>query len=175
MKLFDLREIRAFDLSKAAVERLIKVFPGYPVRESTLEEAAGSDIVCTLTPARGPFVKKEWIMPGAHINAIGADAPGKEELEPSVLKGAVVVVDDLEQSRTSGEINVPVNKGLFSMKEVYGTLGEIISGKKPGRTDDKAITVFDSTGVAVEDIAVAKVIYEKAKQRGGCPSMNLIE
>ncbi|MDP2743836.1 MAG: ornithine cyclodeaminase family protein [Dehalococcoidia bacterium] len=175
VKLFDLREIRAFDLSKASVERLIKAFPGYPVEESSLEKAAGSDIVCTVTPARWPFVKREWIAPGVHINAIGADAPGKEELEPSVLNGAVVVVDDLEQSRTSGEINVPVSKGLFSMKEVYGTLGEIISGRKPGRRDDKAITVFDSTGVAIEDIAVAQVIYEKAKHRGGCPSMNLIE
>ena len=174
-KLFELRLIRVFDCSKAAVEKLINSFPEYPVRGCSLEETAASDIVCTVTPVREPLLKKEWVIPGTHINAIGADAEGKEELEPSILKEAIVVVDDLRQASAAGEINVPLKKGLFRIDQVYATLGEIITGKKRGRQDERVITVFDSTGVAIEDIAVAKLIYEKAKQEGGYLSVKLVD
>jgi len=174
-EVFDLRLVKVFDCSRAAVEKLIKSFPGYHLRESSLEETAASDIVCTLTPSRVPLLKKEWVIPGTHINAIGADAEGKEELEPSILKEAMVVVDDLRQASLAGEINVPITKGLFVIDEVYATLGEIIVGKKQGRKDKKAVTVFDSTGLAIEDIAIAKLLYEKAKQAGSYLSMEFIE
>ena len=164
-----------FDCSKAAVEKLIKSFPEYLLQECSLEEAVASDIVCVVTPARGPLLKKEWIIPGTHINAIGADAEGKEELEPSILQAAVVGVDDLAQASAAGEINVPLKKGLFRIDGVHATLGEIIAGKKPGRKDKKAITVFDSTGVAIEYIATAKLVYEKAKQAGSYLSVNLVD
>ncbi|MBI4283354.1 MAG: ornithine cyclodeaminase family protein [Chloroflexi bacterium] len=173
--LFDFKQIKVFDVSKTAVEKLIKTFPQYPVREASLVETAASDIICTVTPARTPVLKKELVIPGTHINAIGADAEGKEELEPAILKEAVVVVDDIRQASSSGEINVPLRKGLFRIDQVYATLGEIIIGKKPGRRDKRAITVFDSTGVAIEDIAVAKLIYEKAKQKGGYLSLAFVE
>ena len=94
------------------------------------ECVAGADIVVTTTPSRKPIVQSSWIKDGAHINAIGADAPGKEELDPKVLKRARVVVDDLEQASHSGEINVPVTKGLFKLKDIHATLGEIVAGKK---------------------------------------------
>lgn len=165
-EIFDLKLIRVFDLSKAAAERLLKAFPQYHVEECPLEETVASDIVCTLTPSRTPYLRKELVLPGTHINAIGADAEGKEELDPAILKTATVVVDDLRQASAAGEINVPVARGLFSPDEVYATLGEIIAGRKPGRKDKRAITVFDATGVAIEDIAVAKLIYERAKQAG---------
>ena len=89
-------------------------------------------------------------------------------------KEAIVVVDDLEQASASGEINVPIKKRIYSIHEVYGTLTELVVGKKIGRTDNSAITVFDSTGIAVEDIAVAKLLFEKAQQTGGYPSIDLI-
>jgi ornithine cyclodeaminase/alanine dehydrogenase-like protein (mu-crystallin family) len=133
-----------------------------------------SDIVCTLTPSRSPIIKKEWIAAGTHINAVGADAPGKQELDPAILKEAIVVVDDLKQASSSGEINVPIQKGIYSIREVYGTLAELVVGKKKGRTDNKVITIFDSTGIAVEDIAVAKLLFEKAQQVGGYSSIDLI-
>jgi len=162
-ELFKLGTIKAYDLNPAAVEKVIKAFPQFKIVRSSLEDAVSSDIVCTVTPARGPIVTKAMVRPGTHINAIGADAEGKEELEPSVLKGAVVVVDDLRQAAASGEINVPVAQGLYSPGEVYSTLGEVVSGKKPGRKDPNAITIFDSTGVAIEDVAIAKLVYEQAK------------
>ena len=165
-EVFDLQLVKIYDVVPAAAERLARSLPQFKTKICKLEDAAASDIVCTVTPARTPVLRKEHIRPGTHINAIGADAEGKEELEPSVLKGAVVVVDDLRQASKSGEINVPISKGLYSPSEVYSTLGEIIAGHKPGRTDPNSVTIFDSTGVAIEDIAIAKLIYEQAKDAG---------
>ena len=173
--MFDLRSIGVYDISNAAADKLIGSLSGYSIKKCTLEEAVASDIVCTLTPSREPVIKREWVVAGTHINAVGADAAGKEELEPSILKEAIVVVDDIRQASSAGEINVPISRGTYAIDEVYATLGEIVNGKKEGRTDYGAITVFDSTGVAIEDIAVAKLIYEKAKRSGSCPLVNLVE
>jgi alanine dehydrogenase len=174
VELFTPVSINAFDISQAAVEKLAHSLPQLPIRKCSIQEAAASDVVCTLTPSRSPIVKKEWIIPGTHINAVGADAPGKQELDHSILKEAIVVVDDMKQAISSGEINVPIQKGVYSIGEVYGTLAEVIVGKKKGRTDNQVITVFDSTGVAVEDIAVAKLLFGKAQQAGGYPSIDLV-
>ena len=174
-ELFKLKEIRVFDIKKEAVDKLIKSLPQYSIKGSSLEETVASDIVCTLTPARESVVKKEWVKPGTHINAIGADAEGKEELEPSILKESMVVVDDMKQASLAGEINVSVRKGLYKVEDVYGTLGEVISGKKQGRTVEKIITIFDSTGVAIEDMAIAQLVYKKARAKGGYLSRNFVE
>jgi len=104
----------------------------------------------------------EWISEGTHINAIGADAPGKEELDPKILKRAKIVVDDLPQASHSGEVNVPLAKGLLAEKDIFGELGEVIVGKKKARTKDSDITVFDSTGLAIQDVATANLVYQKA-------------
>jgi alanine dehydrogenase len=173
--IFDFKEIRVFDISSEAVSRLIKDFPESPIIERSLEETVKSDIVCTLTPAHQPVVKSKWIIPGTHINAVGADAQGKEELEPSILNDAMVVVDDLRQASHGGEINVPLSKGLFKKQQIHATLGEIITGIKTGRTDNKIITVFDSTGLAIEDIAVARLLYEKARNKGTGLTVNLVD
>ena len=173
-ELFHFEEVRAYDRSSAAVRRLIEAFPRFPIRETSLMEAAGADIVCTVTPAREPVLMKSHVIPGTHINAVGADAEGKEELEPSILKQAIVVVDDLAQAREAGEINVPVRKGLFRVEEVYATLAQVVSGQKPLQRDKRDVTVFDSTGVAIEDIAVAKHIYDKAKEAGHYLAVDLI-
>jgi alanine dehydrogenase len=163
------------DISKKAVAKLMESLPNLPLKECSLEQTVKSDIVCTLTPARQPVVKKEWLLPGTHINAVGADAEGKEELEPSILNDAMVVVDDLRQSIHAGEINVPVSKGLFKKQQIYATLGEIIIGRKKGRTDNRITTVFDSTGLAIEDIAVARLLYEKAQKTGTGLSVSLVD
>jgi alanine dehydrogenase len=131
-----------------------------------VEEA---DIVVTTTPVRKPIVKSEWIKDGTHINAIGADAKGKEELEPELLKKAKLVVDDWQQASHSGEINVPISCGIITKSDIYATLGEVLIGKKKGRVSSKEITIFDSTGLAIQDIAVANLVYKKAlkKKIGG--------
>lgn len=120
------------------------------------------DIVVTATPSREPIVKKDWIKAGMHINSIGADAPGKEELDPEILKISKIVVDDIEQASHGGEINVPLSKGIISLKDVYAEIGEIVAGLKPGRETIEEITVFCSTGLAIQDAVTAKLVYDKA-------------
>lgn len=128
----------------------------------TLEQACDCDLLVTTTPARSPIVKSEWIHEGTHINAIGADAPGKQELDPEILRRASVYVDDPAQAVHSGEINVPIANGTFTSEDIRGTLGEVVTGKKR-RTSPREITVFDSTGLAIQDLAIAHI----AMQRGG--------
>jgi alanine dehydrogenase len=172
--IFDISTINVFDISDAALDKLIMSLPELPIRNCSIQEAVRSDILCTLTPSRKPIIKKEWITAGTHINAVGADAAGKEELDPSILKEATVVVDDIRQASSGGEINVPIRRGIYNINEVCGTLAELILGNKKGRIDNKAITIFDSTGIAIEDIAVAKLLFEKAQQAGCYPSVDLI-
>jgi alanine dehydrogenase len=134
--------------------------------KKNVEDAVkGCDILVTTTPSTQPIVKNEWISEGMHINAIGSDAPGKEELDPEILKRAKIVVDDIEQAWHSGEINVPAAKGIISKADIYAELGEIIVGKKVGRESDEEITIFDSTGLAIQDLATATLVYKKAREK----------
>ena len=120
----------------------------------------------TATPSRAPIVMGDWVEPGMHFNCIGADAPGKEELDPSILKRAKIVVDDWEQASHSGEINVPLSKGLLSKSDVWAEIGEVVAGKKAGRVSDREITVFVSTGLAIQDAVTADLTYRRALERG---------
>ncbi|MGA3093843.1 MAG: ornithine cyclodeaminase family protein [Dehalococcoidales bacterium] len=173
--IYDLQLIKVYDISEAATARLMRAFPQYRIEAHTLPDVLASDIVCTVTPAHQPVVKKEWVKPGVHINAVGADAHGKEELDPEILNEAVIFVDDMRQASTSGEINVPLDRGLLNPNRIRGSLSDLVGGLKTGRTSDKEITVFDSTGLAIEDIACARLIYEKVKDREGYTRLNFIE
>ena len=174
-EIFKFGEIMISDISPKAIGRLMDSLPNLPLRPCSIEETVKADIVCTLTPAHQPVVQNKWLIPGTHINAVGADAEGKEELEPSILNDARVVVDDLRQAIHAGEINVPISTGLYKQEQIFATLGEIIAGYKQGRTNNEMITVFDSTGLAIEDIAVAGLVYEKARQYGAGVSLNLVD
>lgn len=131
----------------------------------TPKEVAGCDVISTTTPSRDPILQREWIKDGAHINAIGADAEGKQELDSRILVETHVVVDDWEQCSHSGEINVPVSEGLIDRGDIYANLSEVVTGEAP-KLDDDDITVFDSTGLAIQDIATARLIYEEADDQG---------
>ena len=124
------------------------------------------DVVVTTTPSRSPLVRREWVSPGTHINAMGADSPGKQELDPGILTAARIIVDDWAQAKDIGEINVPLALGQITPAHIYGTLGEVVAGKKPGRTDPREITVFDATGLAIQDLALGLAIYRRAKEMG---------
>ena len=163
-------EVKVFDKQKDVSSRYVQEMGSklnINIRlAETIGEAAEADIVVTTTPSRKPVVKKEHIRPGTHINAIGADAKGKQELEVDLLMAAKVIPDDIEQASHSGEINVPLSKGLIEIDNIHGTLGEIIANMAKGRESDEDITIFDSTGLAILDIICAKLTYEKAKERG---------
>ena len=130
-----------------------------------------SDIVITTTPSRVPLVN--CVSPGTHINAIGADAPGKQEINPEILKQAKVVVDDWIQASHSGEINVPVNRKQMTKRDVHALLGDIVAGKKRGRTSAKEITLFDATGLAIEDISCADIVYKAFKNKRDIKNIKL--
>ena len=130
--------------------------------ESVKEAVEGADIVVTTTPSIKPLVSGEWVTPGMHFNCIGADAPGKEELDPVILTRAKIVIDDWEQAFHSGEINVPFAKGIITKQHVWGDIGEVVAGLKPGRTASDEITVFTSTGLAIQDAVTAELAYKKA-------------
>lgn len=173
--LFSFTSINIFDISQKAIDHVISAFPDYPLKACSAEEAASCDILCTLTPSRSPIIKHEWIKEGTHINAIGADAAGKQELDPFIIKDAVVVVDDIRQASVSGEINVPISKGMYTKDNIYADLAAIVAGKMAGRRSQRCITVFDSTGVAIEDMAVARLLYDKAIASGSYPVLDMVE
>jgi alanine dehydrogenase len=131
-------------------------FPQTECEITSVEKVCDSDVIVTTTPSTRPIVMNQWVKEGTHINAIGADAPGKEELDPAILERAAVFVDDPAQAVHSGEINVPFSKGLFTSGEIAGTLGEVVLGKKK-RTSPDQITIFDSTGLAIQDLAIASI------------------
>lgn len=147
----------AFIADMSALYPEIEILPAL-----TIEEAVAADVVCTTTPSRSPIVPGRAVKGGTHINAVGADAPGKQELDPDILGRARVIVDELHQSVSGGEINVPVNTGEYGEDQIIGSLGDVISGTTWGRTSDAQITVFDSTGLAIQDIAAATVVYAKS-------------
>jgi len=126
----------------------------------------GADIVVTTTPSREPLVSNDWVEAGMHFNCIGADAPGKQELDPDILRRAKIFVDDWEQASHSGEINVPLAKGIITRQNVLAEIGEVVAGLKPGRTSPDEITVFTSTGLAVQDAVTADLAYKKALAKG---------
>lgn len=168
-ELFPLEEVKVFDTNEGAVEKFLRQFAGFNLtRCHGVREAVAADIVSTTTPVTSPIVKREWVKEGTHINAMGADAKGKEELDPDLLRGENVriIVDDMEQAIHSGEVNVPISHNLLDERKISGTLPEVVAGRGKGREKDEEITIFDSTGLAIQDIAVAKVVYERAKERG---------
>jgi len=142
--------------------------PGLKIKiVASVEEAvADADVVVTTTPSTTPLVRSEWIRQGTHITAIGADAPGKQELDPLILKRARVVVDRLSQCRLIGETQHALKCGVILEGDIYAEIGEITAGLKRGRQSDGEVTLFDSTGVAVQDIATASLVYRTARDKG---------
>jgi alanine dehydrogenase len=134
------------------------------VREGTIGEATACDIVSTTTPVREPIV--DSVADGTHVNAMGADAEGKHEIADAVLQHATLVIDDHAQCTHSGEINVPWGKGLLSDADIHAELGDVVAGTAPGRQSDEEVTLFDSTGLAIQDVAAAHVVYERAREQG---------
>ncbi len=165
-------EVRIFDLfpekSRAVARQFRRSYKDRigKVRSvsSAKDAVSGCDIVVTATSSRAPIVKYEWVGEGTHINCIGADAPGKQELDPQVLKRARVIIDDWEQASHSGEINVPLSRGELTKDDVNDEIGHIVAGLSPGRQSDAEITVFCSTGLAVQDCLTAKIVYDAASK-----------
>jgi alanine dehydrogenase len=172
----DIERVVVADKRKGAIERFIAHFSDeFDVRGGTIAEAAACDVLSTVTPVESPIVDAAAVGERTHVNAMGADAPGKNELDEDIVTEAKLVIDDYEQCTHSGEINVPWSRGVLEDEDIYAELGEIVTGRKPGRTSDDGVTVFDSTGLAIQDVATAHVVYERANQKNNGTPFELVD
>ena len=162
LRVFDADEIKVWSRTEKHAGQFVSRMKDYPVTATSLEDAYDADVLLTVTTSSAPLIKDEWIHEGTHINAMGADAPGKQELDPKTLARAQVFVDDYEQAIHSGEINVPCHEGLYSRDQISGTLGDVLSGRAKRNSPD-AITIFDSTGLSITDLAIAALVPGKGK------------
>jgi alanine dehydrogenase len=134
---------------------------------------SSSDICVCCTPSKQFYLQKQFVAPGAFISAVGADNPDKHELDPALFAANKIVVDILEQCATSGDLHHALAAGVLAREGVYAELGEIVAGRKPGRTSPSEIIIFDSTGTALQDVAAAITVYEKAVAAGAGLRVNL--
>jgi ornithine cyclodeaminase/alanine dehydrogenase-like protein (mu-crystallin family) len=165
---FHLKRVYAFDTDRAQAERFAAAMSaelGIRVEvPGDLGRAVGQSGVCvTCTPARRPFLRRVDVAPGMFVAAVGADSEDKQELDPALLASSAVVVDILEQCATIGELHHALAGSLMTRADVHAELGEVVAGRKPGRTSTDEVIIFDSTGTALQDVAAAAVVYEKAR------------
>jgi alanine dehydrogenase len=171
-EVFAWEDVRVWSRSQDTLDDFVAAqqpkYEGFEIRASTnLEEVVrGADVVVTVTPARGPIVEDAWIGEGTHIAALGADKEGDQELDLGILTRSRTFVDDIRQCRTDGEINVPLNEGIISEGDIVGEIGQVVAGKLEGRTSAGDVTVFDSTGFALQDSATVPLEYERALAAG---------
>ena len=125
-----------------------------------------SDVCVTCTPSRRAFVSRDDVRPGTFVAAVGADNHGKQELEPTLVASATLVVDVLDQCAEIGELQHVLAGGLMTRDQVHAELGDVVAGRRPGRTRSDEIIVFDSTGTALQDVAAAIAVYERGRAMG---------
>ena len=127
---------------------------------------AESDVCITCTPSRRAFVSRSDVPPGMFIAAVGADSQGKQELDPALVANATLVVDVLEQCAEIGELQHALASGLMTRADVHAELADVVVGFRPGRTRSDEITIFDSSGTALQDVAAALAVYDRARAAG---------
>lgn len=124
-----------------------------------------SDVIITVTPSKKAIIKKEWVKPGTHFSCIGADAVGKEEIDPQLYAGATIFVDDLHHCVISGESEIPIKQGVIKPDDIKGEIGDLLVNKVTGRQNNQEITIFDAVGMALLDLAAASQALKLAKQK----------
>jgi len=161
----DITQVHVYDLFPAAAERYAAEMTekyGIPVKVagSVAEAVADADIICTLCPAKEPYLTRDMVKPGVHINAVGTFSPVTREVASDLVAAARLYSDHTPATRAeSGEYLIPLQEGLITEDHILGSVGQLLLGRAEGRTDDSQITVFDALGLAVEDVASAKMVY----------------
>ncbi len=172
MRIRDLSEVALWSYREEEVRKFVDEMSqetglnikGYATAEDAVRIA---DIVVTTTVGRrGPIVKREWLKPGTHIAAIGADLPDKQELHTDIFRDAKIVNDSIRLCMKNGETHHAVEENIISVDAIYAEIGEIILGMKPGRENDEEITVFDTVGMAIQDNVTAAFLYKAALAKG---------
>ncbi len=167
----DFRRLMVYSRSPARVERYVsEMAPVLGVEIVRADDAEtvvrSSDVVVTATPSREPYLKAEWLHPGLHITAMGSDSEEKQELHADVLGRAdLLVCDSKSQCFRLGELHHGLEEDIISQDDEIIELGDLTSGRKPGRGNDEEITICDLTGVGVQDTAIALLAYRKAMEK----------
>jgi ornithine cyclodeaminase/alanine dehydrogenase-like protein (mu-crystallin family) len=139
-----------------------------------LAAAAGeSDVIVTCTTSHSPFLAASMVRPGTFVAAVGADSPEKSEVQPALMARALVVADVLDQCAVMGDLHHALDAGVMDRADVHAELGELVAGRRQGRTSPDQITLFDSTGSALQDVASAAFLYERAGPMAGFVSIQL--
>jgi ornithine cyclodeaminase/alanine dehydrogenase len=159
-RVFDVRNDIAESFAQQMTEKL-KI--PIEVASSAEELIKNSEIILTATTSALPIFHGKWIQPGSHISGIGSHSPGTRELDSETILRSKVVCDQVSACLTeAGDIIIPITEGIVTKEHIYGELGEIITGKKVGRENDQEITLFKSVGLAIQDAATAKLVFDKA-------------
>lgn len=165
-----IREVHAWDPSTDNLNTFGKlvtdlglIYVPHSEREAV---AANADVLITVTPSQKPLIEKSWVRPGTHISAMGTDTKGKQELDPELVAASVIFVDEMAQSFSIGECQHAYAAGLIGEQNVRASIGQVIAGMKDGRRDVNEITLFDGTGVSLQDLVVADLAVERAKAQG---------
>ncbi len=175
-----LKSVAVYDILPQAAESFIAAqsqrFPALAFRRADSPEDAirGADLVCTVSPSKTPVVDRSWLKPGAHINGVGSHSPDARELDGATIQAARVAVD-LRQGalKEAGDFIVPIQEGLITAEHVSDEIGELLAGLKPGRTSPDQITLYKSVGIAVQDVAAARLVYERALAEGAGVQVDL--
>lgn len=166
---FPIKTVRVWGIEDVEeyVEKMSKELPDITFLATSAKEAVeAADIVITATASHAPLVMDEWVRPGTHINAIGCDMEGKQELDAKIFKRAKIVNDSRFECKKRGDTQHPFKEGYITDDDIHAEIGEILLGEKEGRTSDDEITIFDATGLSVQDINTSLVVYRRALERG---------
>lgn len=159
--LLPLKRVLAWDRERSRAESISD-----DVVEDVHEAARQADVIITCTTATEPFLTADMVRPGTFLAAVGADAPHKSEIHPDLMARALVVADSVNQCAEIGDLHHAIEAGVMTAADVHAELAELVAGIRPGRTDDDQITLFDSTGMGVQDVVSAVYIYRRALTSG---------
>ena len=155
--------------SAARFARRMSQALGIPVEpaQDVAQAVAQADILITATSAHAPLFQGDWLRPGVHINSIGAHTPDARELDDVTIRRATIVTDLTSACLSeTGDLVQPIQAGLLTREQIHGEMGEIVLGRKPGRTSEEEITLFKSVGLAVQDVAAGHRVYQRARAQG---------
>ena len=168
-----LEAVRVVDSDRSRAEEMVReATAAHPSMSVTVEDSVRqavqqADVIVTSTTSASPILEWDWIAPGTHVNAIGSHSPGVRELATEVVTRSRIVVDSREAAlKEAGDFLIPIREGALTADAVGTELGQVAAGLRPGRKERDEVTLYKSCGIALQDVAVARLVYERARDRG---------
>jgi ornithine cyclodeaminase/alanine dehydrogenase len=176
----NLNMIYVYDINRSLADKLVAdLQPGIKAALVAVDDPSQaiseSDIIVTCTPSKKPLFNAGEVREGTFIAAVGTDSDLKQELDPSLFKSSKVITDITEQAATIGDLHHAIEKNIVTRDDVFAELGEIVCGTKKLKVSDKDIVIFDSTGIALQDVATSSIVFTKASASNAGLRMNFAE